>query len=196
MSRANRSRLLYRGCFAHIISRSIRKEKILIEKEDFECFLSLIKDAKEKHAFNLFHYCLMHTHFHLVVQTIQLEDLSKALNHIKKQYVIYYHTKYKISGPVWRERYKSLLIEDANYLYACGQYIEYNPVKEGLVSKIEDWGYSSARHYLKIEENSLINWYEIPLEGIKIEYKNADGFEEGDGIGSEFFRFRLRKSLR
>jgi hypothetical protein len=89
-----------------------------------------------------------------------------------------------------------LLIEDTNYLYACGQYIEYNPVKAGIVVKIEDWEYSSARHYLKLEENSLINQYEMSQEGIKIEHKNEVGFEEGDGIGSDYFKFKLRKSLK
>ena len=196
MSRANRSRLLYQGCYAHIISRTIRKERVFLEEKDFIYFLGLLKEAKEKYVFNLFHYCLMQTHFHFVVQILLLEDLSKALNFIKKRYVIYYHTKYRLSGPIWRERYKSLLIEDANYLYACGQYVEFNPVKAGIVTKIEDWEYSSARHYLKLEENSLINQYEIPQERMKIEYKNVVGFEEGDGIGSDFFKFKLRKSLR
>lgn len=196
MSRANRSQLLYQGCYAHIISRSIREEKVFIDKEDFKYFLSLLKEAKEKYVFNLFHYCLMQTHFHFVVQVLQLEDLSKALNFIKKNYVIYFHAKYKLNGPIWRERFKSLLIEDANYLYACGQYIEYNPVKAGIVKKIDDWEYSSARHYLKMAEDPLINQYEMSQMGIKIEYKNEVGFEEGDGVGSDYFRFRLRKSLR
>jgi len=196
MSRANRSRQLYQGCFAHIISRTIRKEKVFLEDKDFECFLSLLKEAKEKYAFNLFHYCLMQTHFHFVIQVLQLEDLSKALNFIKKRYVIYYHAKYKLSGPIWRERYKSLLIEDSNYLYACGQYVEFNPVKAGLVIKIEDWEYSSARHYLMLEKNLLIDQYEKSQDDIKIEYKSEMGFEEGDAIGSDYFKFRLRKSLR
>jgi putative transposase len=196
MSRANRSRQLYEGCYAHIISRSIRKEKIFLEEKDFKHFLSLLKEAKEKYIFNLFHYCLMQTHFHFVVQVLQLEDLSRALNFIKKRYVIYYHSKYRLNGPIWRERYKSLLIEDTNYLYACGQYVEYNPVKAGIVSKIEDWEYSSAMHYLKLKEDFLINQYQIPMDDIKIDYKNVKGFEEGDGIGSDYFKFSLRKSLR
>ena len=112
MSRANRSRQLYQGCFAHIISRTIRKEKVFLEDKDFECFLSLLKEAKEKYAFNLFHYCLMQTHFHFVVQILSMNNLAKALNYLKCRYVFYYHKKYKFSGPIWRERYRSLLIEN------------------------------------------------------------------------------------
>ena len=156
MFRANRSRLLYPGCYAHIISRSIRKEKVFVEDEDFKYFLSLVKEAKDKHVFNLFHYCLMQTHFHFVVQMLQLEDLSKALNFIKKRYVFYYHTKYGVSGPIWRERYKSSLIEDCPYLYACGQCVEFNPVKAGIVEKAKDWVYSSARALFEVGRG-LIN---------------------------------------
>src|SRR5271154_4024257 len=112
MSRIPRNQLLYDGCYAHIISRSIRKEKVLNQAEDFNHFLRLLKEAKDKHSFNLFHYCLMQTHFHLVVQILSIKEFSKALNYLKCRYIFYFHTKYRLSGPIWRERYKSLLIED------------------------------------------------------------------------------------
>jgi REP element-mobilizing transposase RayT len=196
MSRIPRSQLLYEGCYAHIISRPIRKERILNQEEDFIHFLNLLKEAKDKYPFNLFHYCLMQTHFHLVVQILSIKDFSKSLNYIKSRYALYFHTKYKLSGPIWRERYKSLLIEDQIYLHACGQYVEYNPVKAGIVNLIEEWEYSSAKYYLGIGSNSLINNYEVPQNAIKINYKNIIGFEEGNGIGSDYFKFKLRRGLK
>ena len=196
MSRVPRSQLLYDGCYAHIISRSIRKEKILNQTEDFNHFLDLLKEAKDEHPFNLFHYCLMQTHFHLVVQVLSVKEFSKALNYLKSRYILYFHKKYILNGPVWRERYKSLLIEDQIYLHACGQYVEYNPVKAGIVELIDEWEYSSARHYLGLGSNPLIHNYEIPQNTLKVNYKNSIGFEEGNGIGSDYFKFRLRRSLR
>jgi len=196
MSRISRNQLLYEGCYAHIISRSIRKERVLNQEEDFSRFLILLKEAKDKHPFNLFHYCLMQTHFHLVVQILSTKDFSKSLNYIKSRYAIYFHTKYKLSGPIWRERYKSLLIEDQVYLHACGQYVEYNPVKAGIVNLIEEWGYSSAKHYLGLEANPLINNYKVPENSIKISDKDSIGFEEGNGIGSDYFKFKLRRNLK
>jgi putative transposase len=181
MSRISRNQLLYEGCFAHIISRSIRKERVLNQVEDFNHFLKLLKEAKDKHPFKLFHYCLMQTHFHLVVQVLSIKDFSKFLNYIKSRYTIYFHTKYKLSGPIWRERYKSLLIEDQIYMHACGQYVEYNPVKAGTVNIVEEWEYSSAKHYLGLGSNSLINNYDVPENAIKISYKDSIGFEEGNG---------------
>ena len=196
MSRITRNQLLYEGCYAHIVSRSIRKEIILRQAEDFNHFLSLLQEAKEEHPFNLFHYCLMQTHFHLVVQILSTKEFSKALNFIKSRYVFYFHTKYKFSGPIWRERYKSLLIEDQLYLHACGQYVEYNPVKAGMVELADEWEYSSAKHYLGLGSNPLINNYEAPENSIKINYKDSMGFEEGNGIGSDYFKFKQRRSFK
>ena len=195
MSRVKRSQVLYPGCYAHIISRSIRKEKVFKGSEDFEQFLILLKETKEKYSFNLFHYCLMRTHFHFVVQIISLEEFSKALYFLKKSYVFYYHSKYKLSGPIWRERYKSLLIENELYLYACGQYIEHNPVKAGIVLKAEDWEYSSAKHYLNKENNPLIGSYKMSEEADKMPYIDVKEFEKGDGVGSDLFKFKLRKGI-
>jgi len=196
MPRKTRTSLLYDGCFAHIISRSIRKEQVFKQDQDFHFFLHLIKEAKENHAFNLFHYCLMQTHFHLVVQILSMNDFAKALNYLKCRYVFYFHAKYQQSGPIWRERYRSLLIEDFGYLYACGQYVEFNPVKAEIVKVKEDWKFSSAKHYHGGTKNLLLDSYEIPNSKVKIDIKSSDEFEKGDGIGSEIFKFKLRRDIQ
>ena len=79
-----------------------------------------------------------------------VQDFSRAVQKLKSQYICRFHSKYKISGPVWRERYQSLLIEDERYLYACGQYIEDNPVKAGMVSVSRNWKYSSSAYYSSV----------------------------------------------
>jgi len=99
----------------------------------------------------------MITHFHLVLSLRKLEDFSKALQQIKWQYTHYYNLKYKRYGPLWRERFKSLVIEDERYLAACGQYVEYNPVKAGLVTRCEDWPHSSSRSYFSGEGDPLVH---------------------------------------
>ena len=196
MTRKNRNILLFNGCFAHIISRSIREEKVFKQNDDVYYFLNLLKKAKEKYAFNLFHYCLMQTHFHFVVQILSMNNLAKALNYLKCRYVFYYHKKYKFSGPIWRERYRSLLIENLEYLNACGQYVEYNPVKAGIVKDIEDWEFSSAKHYLGKGRDFLLESYEIPEIKNKVDYKKSEEFEEGDGIGGDVFKFKLRRDIK
>ena len=196
MARVTRNQLLYEGCYAHVISRSMRKEKIFKDSEDSKYFLKLLLAIKQEYPFKIFHYCLMQTHFHFVVQILSVSEFARGLSKLKSQYVFKYHEKYKLTGPIWRERYKSLLIEDEVYMLACGKYVENNPVKAGLVEKPEEWKESSAGYYLKGIADELIDGYDrAPVEkNIKI-FSN-ENFEQGDGIGSDYFKFQLRKKLR
>ena len=58
-----------------------------------------------------------------------------------------------------------------------------------MVDQIDEWEYSSVRHYLGLGLDLLITQYEIPKNDIKINYKTSKGFEEGNGIGSDYFKF-------
>lgn len=195
MSRKPRGQFLYDGCYAHIISRSIRKLKIFRDSGDFGLFLNVLTELKGTGSFRVFHYCILHTHFHLVVQVLSVKEFSRCLNWLKSRYVFAFHRKYRLSGPIWCERYKSLLIENDLYLFACGKYVENNPVKAGLVKEVKNWKYSSARHYVEGIVDNLIDKYAQPALIAGIDVENAREFERGDGIGSDYYKFRLRRKL-
>jgi hypothetical protein len=114
-------------------------------------------------------------------------------------YAYKFHTKYHKSGPLWRDRFKSLLIENESYLHACGQYIENNPVRAELVLQGEQWEYSSSRHYLGKIKNGLVDQYEgnlLPSLPNDINLDDERYFEEEIGIGSDFFRFQMEDRLK
>ena len=195
MARVARSKILYDGCYAHVFSRSIEKRKIFQTEEDFKIFLKLILKFKEEKGFDIHHYCLMHTHFHLAVAIRNLNQFSRGLQGIKWEYTRWFNKKYRRYGPLWRERFKSLLIENEQYLYACGLYIENNPVKAKMVEKMEDWDYSSSRFYLKGEADGLIDQYTLPELPKDVEISENELFLKGSGIGSDVFKFLLRKKI-
>ncbi|MCK5581372.1 MAG: transposase [Candidatus Omnitrophica bacterium] len=195
MARIARNYILYDGCYCHIISRSNRKQEIFKDDEDFCLFRKLLEKAKNEHLFTIYHYCIMHTHFHLAVQMLDVSQFSRALQKLKSRYVVHFHKKYNLSGPIWRERYKSLLIENEVYLYACGQYIENNPVRAKIVKTQEEWQYSSGKHYLCGEKDCLVDKcmiFEIPKH-IKIPDQE---FESGNGIGSGFFKYQIKEKMK
>ena len=113
------------------------------------------------------------------------------MKELKVGYTKYFNKKYKRTGPLWRDRFKSLLIEDENYLYACGLYIEYNPVKAGIVEKAEDWSCSSSAYYFLGKEDSLIDPYDRDNLPEDIDIGDERFFTKGRGIGSELFRIQL-----
>jgi len=170
--------------------------KLFNEAEDFHFFKDLLIQAKLKAKFKIYHYCFMQTHFHLAVRMGDLKDFSYAIRDIKRDYAYKFHTKYNLSGPIWHERFKSLLIENEDYLYACGKYIEKNPIKAQLVEKAEDWLYSSRRCNELNEKDELVDCYEKDVKFNKEIMLNGADFEKGSVIGSDFFRFQFLKNLK
>jgi len=197
-ARLMRNDLLYDGCYAHVISRSIGKQNILRDQEDLNKFLKILNEAKKDSGFRLFHYCLMPTHFHIAVSIPEVRSFSKAIQQLKSRYIYYYHFKYRASGPAWRERFKSLIIENDSYMYACGIYIENNPVAAGIVKNSVEWKYSSKRYYCG-EEDDLVDSYGTKnLPGIPDELDLCDEevFENEIGIGSGYFKYLTREGRR
>ncbi len=95
-----------------------------------------------------------------MVSIPQVKQFSSALNQVKFRFTRWKNLKTDRSGPLWRERFRSLLIENESYLYTCGQYVEWNPVKAGMTSQPTDWPYSSAAYYLLGRNDPLIDPYD------------------------------------
>ncbi len=194
MPRIARREILYDGCYAHIISRSIRKMKLFREKADFQELYQLFAETKRQACFKIYHYCFMHTHFHLAVSIPDIKEFSNALRDVKSQYSHKFHAKYHLSGPIWNDRYRGLLIENEAYLQACGTYIENNPVKAGFVKKANDWKFSSSRHYQGEGPDLLVDNYadsDNLSRAVEIDFEEEEFFEHGHVIGSAFYRWQL-----
>ena len=164
MPRAPRSSYLADGNYYHVISRSINQTPIIRDPEDFARVRTLEQAAKQQFPVRLFHYVFMTTHFHFVLQTVRAADLALHLRHLKWHYTLWMRKKYGWKGPIWRERYRSIPIEDEAYLSACGLYVELNPVRAGLCSVTSDYAFSSARKYeLGHRDDLLDEYYPAPV---------------------------------
>lgn len=193
MARMARRNILFDGCYAHVFTRSIEKRKVFKDKEDFHFFISALKAVKKENPFQIYYYCLMQTHFHMAVGVDKLEDFSFAMQKLKWKYTRYFNKKHKRWGPLWRERFKSMLIEDERYLCACGQYIHYNPVKSGMVDDEKCWPYSSTRHYQGQAGDDMIDGYEQKGFPEEIDMGNPLEFTSGNIIGSAWFKFKTKR---
>lgn len=187
MSRRARGRILYDGCYAHVYSRALEKRFIFRDEADFVEFKQRLMKVKEAKKFKIHHYCLMNTHFHMVVSIAKLEEFSAGLRELKQEYVKWYHTKYKKRGPVWWGRFGSQLIESEKYMYACGLYVEMNPVKAEMVNRAEDWPHSSSQYYLLGQEDELVNNYQKPSYEIAQQLTEGLNVGRGSYIGTPLF---------
>lgn len=188
MGRRNRRSILYDGCYAHVFSRAADKRYVFSGDEDFEKFKALLLKSKQECSYRIHHYCLMHTHFHLAVSMDDIKQFSEGLKWVKWSYARYFNLRNMRFGPLWRDRFKSLLIENEQYLEACGRYIEGNPLEAGIVKRCEDWPHSSSRYYLEGKEDALVDPYTFDGEPVVIKGDPEQHFNQGKVIGSDLFK--------
>lgn len=136
--------------FYHIINRGVAKSIIYHEDEDYLKFLEIVQDASDEYGFEVYAYCLMGNHYHLLVK-ITNENLSLALQKINSRYSIYYNKKNHRVGPLWQGRFKSWYVYDTNYLQILVRYIEFNPIKAGIATKIGQYKWAMSSRNVEAE---------------------------------------------
>ena len=148
-----KSRLLLNNVCYHIITRGNEKMTIFKDKDDFKKYLKFVTKYKGRYASRIYGWCLMNNHIHMIVES---SNLSKFMHGINLSYAKYFRYKYKGTGHFWQDRYKSFVIQKDGYLINCISYIEYNPVRAGLVLRPEDYSWSSyCARILGKKENLL-----------------------------------------
>ncbi len=147
----------------HIVNRGNRRETIFHDSQDFDKFLTLLKDAKEKYDIKIYGYCIMPNHFHLVIYARYAESLSKAMHWISSSYVRYYNRRYLVSGHLWQGRYKSFIVEEDSYLLTLLKYVEANPKRAKIVKDCIKYKYSSAYNRVKNKDDDLLDILPIEL---------------------------------
>lgn len=118
----------------HVIVRGISQQNIFHDEEDFMKYLEMLERVKKKSGFKLYGYCLMGNHVHLLIHESQ-DELSVVMKGLGISYAWWYNWKYKRTGHVFQDRYKSECVEDDTYLLTVIRYIHQNPVKAGMVTK-------------------------------------------------------------
>ena len=149
-------RIIYDGAVCHIIQRGNNRQKIFREEEDYAMLLSLIKGYQDKIAFEVYNYCLMSNHLHILMKIIEKDDLSKLMQGVFQSFRFYYKRKYRYVGYLYQGRYKSKLIEKDSYLLECARYIERNPLRAGIVKDLATYKWSSYNFYVYGQKNDII----------------------------------------
>ena len=131
----------------HIIIRGINRQIIFEDEEDAENFLYTLNDYKSKSKYEIYAYCLMGNHVHILLEEGK-EDLGLIMKRIGASYVYWYNWKYDRVGHLFQDRYKSEVVESEKYFLAVVRYIHQNPLKAGIVKDIRDYSWSSYGEYV------------------------------------------------
>jgi len=130
----------------HVMNRAVQNLRIFEYPDHYGAFISLLADAGERFPIALYAYCLMPNHWHLVVRSRSVSELSQYMfwlttSHAQRWRVA---TETTGRGAVYQGRFKAVPVaEDGHFLRVC-RYVESNPVRARLVASAEEWQWSSA----------------------------------------------------
>jgi REP-associated tyrosine transposase len=153
---ARMARVVAPGVPHHITQRGNRRQKTFFRKKDYELYIDLVGEWCHKEGVELWAWCLMPNHIHLIAVPPGKESLTKAISEAHRRYTKYINSRKNWRGHLWQGRYASYPM-DEQHVFHCARYIEMNPVRSGLVRQPEDWPYSSARAHLDGQNDELVN---------------------------------------
>ena len=144
---SRRARVVAPGYPHHITQRGNRRQKTFFNDGDFKLYLQLMKEWCDKCGVEIWSYCLMPNHTHLVAVPRDAAGLARALGMAHWHYTRLINAREGWKGCLWQGRFASYIMDEA-YLCAAVRYIEYNPVRAGLVVHPCEYSWSSVRSRL------------------------------------------------
>ena len=130
-------RIEYENAFYHVMNRGRAREAIFHDKVYYDAFLKTLKEAVKRFDCVIHAYCLMGNHYHLLIQTPKA-NLSRVMRHINGVYTQRHNRLRLTDGPLFRGRFKAILVDIDSYLLHLSRYIHRNPIdmKSPLVENL------------------------------------------------------------
>ena len=145
-------RITFNGAWYHVMNRGVNRNRIFFNNENREKFLDLLNDITKVYGIEIHAFCLMDNHYHLIVHTSH-GNISQAVRHLNSKFAQYINLTLKRDGPLFRGRFKAILISADDYLVRLSRYIHLNPREAGIINKLENYQWSSYQVYLAKRNN-------------------------------------------
>ncbi len=155
---ARKPRISTGGVIYHVINRANAKKKIFESENDYLFFKKIFLKTVKDFSMPVLGYCIMPNHWHLLLHPQTDGELPLFMKRLTETHAQGYHRIHGTTGTghIYQDRYKSFLVEDESYLSTLYRYIESNPLRSGLVSKCEEWRWSSLRERIGREKGTKI----------------------------------------
>ncbi|MDQ7785620.1 MAG: helix-turn-helix domain-containing protein, partial [Desulfomonilaceae bacterium] len=146
-------------------------------------------------------FCLMPNHYHLLLQTPD-GNLSRFMRHVDGVYTQRFNRAHKLDGSLFRGRYKAVVVEADRYLLQLVRYIHRNPVRAGLVERVDRYRWSSdheyrsgSRHWAWLDKSFVLSVLGKARENQVRAYRQFMSEPDSDELGSLFARERIPSLL-
>lgn len=195
------ARVVVPGIPHHVTQRGVRRMETFFDEEDYETYLQLMREWCNASGVEVWAYCLMPNHVHLVVVPESEESLARGIGEAHRRYTRFINFKKSWKGYLWQGRFASFPM-DEDYLLAACRYVELNPVRAKMCARPEEYRWSSVHAHLAGKDDGLVkvepmlqrvtNWAELLTSGDQALYDDVRMHERtGRPLGSESFIERV-----
>lgn len=142
--------------------------------EDREKLLLELKQKDDTHV-EIFAFCLMPNHFHLLLRQNSIDGITSFMKNLQNGYAKYYNIKHDRVGPLFQSIFKAVRVETDEQLLHVFRYIHLNPSTGYLVEarNLLSYPWFSLPNYLSASTYEFVN-----KEFISSFFKSAKNLEE------------------
>ena len=136
----------------HIVVQGKRGGSVFALAEDKELYLDTVLKYRDKTGMGLYAFCILDNHAHLVLRETEEEDVSSFMRRVGVSFAYWFrkqHSAQNQMAEIFRGRYMSETLDSEQEVLETVRYIHQEPVRLGLVSRMEEYFWSSYRLYLK-----------------------------------------------
>jgi len=133
------------GMAYHVLNRGAAGMALFSDQADFLAMERIIERTCEAIPIRVVCYCLMGSHFHLVLWPEKDGQLSEFMRLLSTTHATRFHAHHHSAGagPVYQGRFKSFPIQRDEHFATVCRYVERNPLRARLVKRAEHWQWSS-----------------------------------------------------
>jgi len=142
------ARIVVPGVPHHVTQRGNRRQTTFFGPEDYRLYQLLLGEFASRAGLEIWAWCLMPTHVHLVVMPARVDSLARGLGEAHRRYSLGINRREGWRGYLWQGRFASCALDD-DFLLAAVRHVELNPVRAQLAARPQDWPWSSARAHLE-----------------------------------------------
>ena len=151
---ARLARLVVPGLPHHVTQRGNGRARTFFEDDDYALYRDLLGQACRAARVEVWAWCLMPNHVHLILVPADDDGLRRALSRAHRGYAGIIHARRKRTGHFWQGRFGAVVMDEA-HLAAALRYVSLNPVRARLVARARDWRWSSTRAHLTGKSDGL-----------------------------------------
>jgi len=172
---------LTEGEIYHVYNRGNNKQPIFIRPWNYPYFIKGMERYLIPYC-DLLAWCLMPNHFHFLVHanknsipiindgSFERQRFSQAIKQLLSSYTKAVNKQENRTGSLFQQKTKAICVTaNPGHDTTAFHYIHQNPVKAGLVKRLEDWEFSSYTDYLGSGKYKLCN-VKLAHERLAINY--------------------------